>query len=132
MQGRRVYGEKNGAGYERPYFSIAAACSSLCAAKSAESLTGSAGSGRNRWPQIEQTYSPVHTLLPSWRVIAALRQIFFPAMCKAYTGSSRAAVENPGLRVFKTFCRWNFAPILVKLVLVRQTNRRSLRNVMGV
>jgi len=115
------------------YLLIAAVCCSLCAEKSTESLAGSAGSGRKRRPQIEQAYSPVHTLLPSRIDMTAFRQIFLTGMLKAYTGSGSATGEKvPHLRGSNCSCQWNFTVRFVKITAVCQTNRRSLRIVMGV
>src|SRR6266481_2815990 len=66
------------------YQAVATGCWSLCIVKSRNSLPASIGSGRNRSPQIEQEYSPVHTLLPSRFVITALRQTFLAGILKAY------------------------------------------------
>jgi hypothetical protein len=42
-----------------------------------------AASGRKRLPQIEQAYSPDHTLFPSRAIITARKQIFFSGMEKS-------------------------------------------------
>jgi hypothetical protein len=65
--------------------------------------------------------------------MTAFRQIFFASMRKAYTVSGNAKGEKtPGLRASNCSCQWNFTVRFVKITAVCQTNRRSLRTVMGV